>query len=251
MARTTNTVTVIGNAAPSSAPARARATINEPMPRIRRHAALPYANGFHRFRRRPSSPSGAPSSARAPKHSTARRRFALFPVLAILAVLAACDGTGVSDPNQEIFGLNGPQGSSHSPSGNGNGSGTGGVMLSLTNATRASVGVAALTGNSKLSAAAAMLCQELAQTGIVSHDQPGTKAPSEADRLAAVGYAYTSAAENLTYGPDSTAQQAVNDFINSPDHYANVISATYTQYGDAMLKIGTNYCWVQEFGAPQ
>ncbi len=182
-------------------------------------------------------------------HVTRRALLAFLP-LAILA--AACDnGTGVTDPHQEMFGANGPQGTSRDPTGPGNNS-TSSAMLSLVNQARQAAGLSALTHNSKLDAAAALLCQEIAQTGVSSHDQPGTKYPEPADRLAAVGYTWSMWGENLiTWIPDLTTTEAFNDWMNSPDHRANIMNPSFTEYGDAVGSGGTQgQCWAQDFGTP-
>lgn len=180
-------------------------------------------------------------------------RHLLFALLTLL-VVAAC-GTSVTDPNPRMFGLTGRPGTS-SPSGGGNNGGGGGsssAMLTLVNQARQAAGLRSLTHNSKLDAAASLLCQEVAQTGISGHDQTGTAYPEPTDRLAAVGYTWSAWGENLiTTGDSLTTPAAFTLWMNSPEHRANILGATFSEYGDAVGSGGTTgICWAQDFGTPR
>ena len=164
----------------------------------------------------------------------------ILAALPLAIVLAACSGSP-SAPTGPAFGL---------PATGTLGGPTASPMLVLTNQARAAAGLPALTHNSKLDAAAALLCHEIAQTGIIDHTQPGTAHPTPGDRVTAEGYVWHYVGENLNFGGDSTMAVAFQNFMNSPPHRANILEPLVTNYGDAMVTVGNYYCWVQDFAAP-
>ena len=70
-------------------------------------------------------------------------------------------------------------------------------------------------------------------------------------RLDAVGYAYSSAAENVAWNQPS-AQSVVNGWMNSPGHRANILDTYVTEMGAAMARSlrGEPY-WIQVLGHPR
>jgi len=61
------------------------------------------------------------------------------------------------------------------------------------------------------------------------------------------GIAYKSAGENIAAG-QSTPQQVVQAWMNSPGHRANILSRSYTRIGVGYAKGGSQrYYWSQMF----
>lgn len=97
-------------------------------------------------------------------------------------------------------------------------------LLSGTNAARASQGLAALTLNSQLNNSAQMKAEDMASKDYWAHVAPdGTQPWYFFDQA---GYVYIRAGENLAYG-FSTSQGAVDGWMNSPSHRANVLGDYY------------------------
>lgn len=69
-------------------------------------------------------------------------------------------------------------------------------------------------------------------------------------RITDFGYAFQKVGENLAAG-HKTAKDAVNAWLDSPGHRANLLDPAFTETGIA-VKIGGDYgwYWVQEFGRP-
>ncbi len=69
-------------------------------------------------------------------------------------------------------------------------------------------------------------------------------------RAADFGYAFLKVGENLA-ASQRTVQQAMEDWMSSPSHKANILDPAFTEIGVA-VKRGGDYgiYWVQEFGRP-
>ena len=80
------------------------------------------------------------------------------------------------------------------------------------------------------------------------HYSPGTK-PSE--RVQKEGYDWRAVGENIARGQTS-AEQVVTDWLESPGHCANIMKSTFTEIGLGYKKSanGTPY-WTQDFAAPR
>lgn len=101
-------------------------------------------------------------------------------------------------------------------------------LLSSTNSQRAANGVANLSANSLLSAAAQVKAEDMVARNYWSHVTPDGKQPWVF--VTNAGYQYSSAGENLAYG-FMTSNDAVIGWMNSPPHKANLLSATFTEVG--------------------
>ncbi len=68
------------------------------------------------------------------------------------------------------------------------------------------------------------------------------------------GYDYITAGENLILGNFSSEKEAVDDWMASPGHRANILNGRFTEIGVAVVKGtyegGTVWIGVQEFGLP-
>lgn len=125
-------------------------------------------------------------------------------------------------------------------------------VMTLINQHRAGLGEGQLSTSPALTASAVWKARHMAAFNYFAHDDAGpptttTPARSAADRVATCGYGY-SWGENIAYGfPD--AASAVNAWLNSAGHKANIENASYvvTGIGVATSSSGATY-WVQDFG---
>lgn len=115
----------------------------------------------------------------------------------------------------------------------------------LINQNRANAGLAPLTWNTAAAAAARTRANEIVSQ--FSHTRPGGSSGLTA--LSESGTSFIRAGENLAAGQD-TAGEAVNSWMNSPDHRANILKPEFTQTGIACIYIPGSeygYYWVQLF----
>jgi hypothetical protein len=95
-----------------------------------------------------------------------------------------------------------------------------GGLLSGTNAARSANGFGAFALNSQLNNSAQAKAQDMANKNYWAHVAPdGTQPWYFFDQA---GYSYIKAGENLAYG-FSTSQAAVDGWMNSPSHRANIL----------------------------
>ena len=82
-----------------------------------------------------------------------------------------------------------------------------------------------------------------------AHENPFTRTELR-DRAEEFGYEFQVIGENLAAG-QATPAQAMNDWMNSPGHRANILNADFTELGVGIRTGGTyGTYWVQEFGLP-
>jgi uncharacterized protein YkwD len=122
------------------------------------------------------------------------------------------------------------------------------ALLDRTNAERKAAGVPELKASPKLFAAARGHAANMAKQNVLAHDLDGK---TFGDRITAAGYRFASAAENVAQG-QQTPKEAVETWMNSPPHKANLLNADYTAVGLAVAANdkGERF-WVQVFAAPQ
>jgi hypothetical protein len=102
--------------------------------------------------------------------------------------------------------------------------------------------------NPQLCEAAQMHAEAMAQTGTISHvDAHGRRADS---RASAVGYFYHRLGENLAAG-QLTWERALQAWLSSPAHRANLLTADYRELGVGFAGGVTRYrtVWAQLLGA--
>jgi uncharacterized protein YkwD len=141
--------------------------------------------------------------------------------------------------------------------GTGTGTGAGGTssaaadIVASTNDARARNGLPALRTNSRLMEAARIHAEQMAAYQRAQHTISGAQYPTMQSRLEAVGYNYSTAAENVAWN-QSSAQSAVNTWMNSSGHRANILDRGLTEMGAAMARSsrGEPY-WIQVFGTPR
>jgi uncharacterized protein YkwD len=123
-------------------------------------------------------------------------------------------------------------------------------VLLRTNAARRAAGRPALERSVNLMTAAQIQADQMAKTGTMAHELPGTAYPTLKSRLAAVSYDMRAAGENIAEGQRDAAE-ALDTWMNSPGHRANILSTDFTELGTgvAVGRNGRTY-FVQVFGRP-
>lgn len=109
----------------------------------------------------------------------------------------------------------------------------------------------ALQPDHRLDEAARLHALDMARQGYFSHRGADGRQP--ADRIADAGYRWRSAGENIAAG-QSTAQAAVDGWIRSPGHCANLMSPNFRAMGIGFAvnpDSPSGIYWVQTFGAPR
>ena len=118
-------------------------------------------------------------------------------------------------------------------------------VLTCTNQFRAEHGLPALTLNAQLSEAARAHAEDMAEHAVFQHDSAdGTAA---ATRIASyLTYDFSTLGENIACGY-TTGESAVNGWINSEGHRANLLNPRFTKIGIACLPSSQGLLWVQDF----
>lgn len=117
-------------------------------------------------------------------------------------------------------------------------------VVALVNAERAKYGLSALKVDSRVQQAAQVRAKETVQS--FSHTRPNGSSFSTA--LTEAGVSYTRSGENIAYG-QSTPQQVVQAWMNSPGHRANILNESFTTIGVGYTVSGGTAYWAQLFTA--
>lgn len=124
-------------------------------------------------------------------------------------------------------------------------------VLELINVERAKYDLPPVTMNPLLSQIAADFCCDMIEGGFFpkDHINPDT-GEGTYDRAVKGGYEFLAVGENLAAGQTSP-EEAVTDWLNSPEHRNIILGAQWSEVGIA-VRIGGEYgvYWVQEFGNP-
>jgi uncharacterized protein YkwD len=119
-------------------------------------------------------------------------------------------------------------------------------VLRLVNHERAQGGLRTLTLDAKLTDAARAHALDLVKRGVLTHR--GADGSSVGDRATRAGYAWSRIAENVAGGTiDMPPQAAVEGWMNSPGHRANLLHPDMVHLGAA--RVGNT--WVLVLGAPR
>ncbi|KAI8323425.1 SCP-like extracellular [Martensiomyces pterosporus] len=111
-------------------------------------------------------------------------------------------------------------------------------MLSQVNAVRAKAGKSALQLSDQLNSFAQEHSDYQDSIKSMTHSDPSG---SLGTRFVAAGISWTGAAENVAVGQQDVSA-VVQAWVNSPDHYANMIGDyTYAGFGE------NNLYWTQDF----
>jgi len=137
------------------------------------------------------------------------------------------------------------------PAGGGGTSAIASTIVQLTNAERANAGRPALKTNSRLMEAAQLQADQMVRLGRLEHVLSGGRYPRPEDRLAAAGYEWSAYAENIAMG-QTTAAAAMDSWMHSSGHRANILSTNVTEIGIGFARdsAGRPY-YVQVFGRPR
>ena len=115
------------------------------------------------------------------------------------------------------------------------------VSLEKVNDIRKQALAKVLQRNARLDSAAAMQARWCAETGILSHTRPSGKYATPSDRLLRVKYKAAGNGENiLFFMPDeeqdeaSLAREIVQQWVDSPKHYANMRNKMFRDTGFAV-----------------
>jgi stress response protein SCP2 len=122
-------------------------------------------------------------------------------------------------------------------------------VVAATNVERARHGLAALTVDARLAAAAQAHSEDMVRRDFFSHANPDGQ--QVWDRALARGYPYRKVAENIAAGQRSAAE-VVRGWMDSPGHRANILDGELTQIGVGhALGGGYGTTWTQVFGTPR
>lgn len=116
-------------------------------------------------------------------------------------------------------------------------------MLAAVNQERAAEGLAALSWDDRLAQAAADHAQDMIDNDFFSHT--GSDGSDVGQRVTRVGYQWSWVGENIARGQTSI-NQVMTDWMNSPGHRANILHESFTQIG--AVRVGNH--WVQVFARP-
>lgn len=118
-------------------------------------------------------------------------------------------------------------------------------VIKLVNSERAKAGLPPLTTKEELSQAAYCKAQDMADKNYFSHISPTYGSLFE--MLEKFGITYTTAGENIAMGQNTPAE-AMNAWMNSSRHRANILNSSYTNIGVGLAanKNGQKY-WAQIF----
>lgn len=123
-------------------------------------------------------------------------------------------------------------------------------VLDLTNLERSKVGLAPLSFNAKLAAAADKHSRSMAMQDFFDHRQM-------VERVRAEGYQYSLVGENISAG-QTTPESVVTGWMNSPGHRANILNPGFRELGVGYYflendwgNVNYKHYWTQVFGSPQ
>ncbi|MBX2865451.1 MAG: calcium-binding protein [Leptolyngbyaceae cyanobacterium MAG.088] len=126
-------------------------------------------------------------------------------------------------------------------------------VLRLTNEFRAENGLPPLTMNEELARTAENHSEAMAEGDFFSHTGLNGSAPW--DRAEEEGYTANSMGENIAAG-QTTPEQVVEAWINSPGHRENLLNPNYTEMGVGYVylendtgNVNYNHYWTQVFGS--
>ena len=163
--------------------------------------------------------------------------------LCVLALVVGCVGVPISLPA--------PSGGTTTTPSTENPAAIAADIVRFTNESRTRNGLPAFRTNAKLMEAARIHAQQMAAAQRADHTITGAQYPTMQSRLQAVDYVYMQAAENVAWN-QGFPEAAVNSWMNSSGHRANILDPGLTEIGAAMARSsrGEPY-WIQVFGRPR
>ncbi|MCT7983148.1 CAP domain-containing protein [Laspinema sp. A4] len=128
-------------------------------------------------------------------------------------------------------------------------------VVELTNVERSQQGLAPLTFNPQLAAAAQVHSANMGMRDFMDHIDPVDRT-KPADRVTMQGYNYQTVAENVA-GGQPTPEQVVRDWMNSPSHRVNILNPAVTEIGvgyhvqeNDTGNVNFVHYWAQVFATP-
>ncbi|MGY3334457.1 uncharacterized protein YkwD/DNA-directed RNA polymerase specialized sigma24 family protein [Streptomyces filamentosus] len=118
-------------------------------------------------------------------------------------------------------------------------------VVALVNAERAKAGCGPVTANATLARAAQGHSDDMAARDFFDHTNPDGDGPGE--RVTAAGYPWSTYGENIAMG-QTTAEQVMEGWMNSPGHRANILNCSFKEIGVGVHTDGGPY-WTQVFAA--
>ncbi|AEY65448.1 CAP domain-containing protein [Clostridium sp. BNL1100] len=118
-------------------------------------------------------------------------------------------------------------------------------VVELVNAERAKNGLKPLTMNAQVNKTATLKSQDMAKLGYFDHNSPTYGSPF--DMMKKYGISYRTAGENIAMG-QTTPEQVMKGWMNSPGHRANILKSSFTQIGVGVAKNSSGRLyWTQQF----
>lgn len=118
-------------------------------------------------------------------------------------------------------------------------------VVELVNKERAKAGLKPLKMNTELNKVATLKSQDMARNNYFDHTSPTYGSPFEMMRKFDIKY--RTAGENIAMG-QTTPEQVMNGWMNSPGHRANILKASFTEIGVGVAKNSTGRLyWTQQF----
>jgi len=128
------------------------------------------------------------------------------------------------------------------------------AALDMINAERVAQGCAPLRLNARLNEAAERQSRAMARQHFFSHNDPDGSTPGA--RVHAAGYVFQMVGENITANTGDP-RDAVDTWMNSPGHRANILTCAYRETGIAVVdgegndaSGGYGAYWTQVFAMP-
>lgn len=120
-------------------------------------------------------------------------------------------------------------------------------VIMLVNQEREKNGLKPFKTNDKLMKAAQSKCQDMSDNSYFGHTSPVYGSPY--DMLKKFDVAYSKVGENIAR-KQLSAQQVVNEWLNSEGHKNNILSEKFTEIGVGYVKGEASTYWVQIFVTP-
>jgi uncharacterized protein YkwD len=121
-------------------------------------------------------------------------------------------------------------------------------VVTLVNQERAKARCAALTADSRLTAAARGHSQDMASRNYFDHNTPDGVTPWT--RINNAGYTFSQAAENIAEG-QTTPASVMTAWMNSEGHRENILNCGLRNIGVGLAYNGSHTpYWTQDFGTP-
>ncbi len=118
-------------------------------------------------------------------------------------------------------------------------------VVELVNAERAKNGLKPLKMNAQVNKTATLKSQDMAKLGYFDHNSPTYGSPF--DMMKKYGISYRTAGENIAMG-QTTPEQVMKGWMNSPGHRANILKSSFTEIGVGVAKNSSGRLyWTQQF----